>query len=52
MLEQPTLRSTRLLLRPLRPEDAQVVQELAGAAAIADTTLRIPHHYPDGAAEA
>lgn len=52
MLKQPTLRSTRLLLRPLRPEDAPVVQELAGAAAIADTTLRIPHPYPDGAAEA
>ena len=37
MLEQPTLRSIRLLLRPLRPEDAQVVQELAGAATFAIT---------------
>ena len=52
MTDQPTLQSTRLLLRPLCLHDAPVVQSLAGDAAVADTTLRIPHPYPDGAAEA
>jgi len=51
MTDQPILRSTRLLLRPLALQDAPIVQALAGAAAVADTTLRIPHPYPDGAAE-
>ena len=51
MADQPTLRSTRLLLRPLALLDAPAVQSLAGTAAVADTTLRIPHPYPDGAAE-
>ena len=52
MADQPELRSKRLLLRPLTLRDAQTVQALAGVAAVADTTLTIPHPYPDGAAEA
>ncbi len=49
---QPTLETPRLRLRPFRPSDAPDVQRLAGARAVASTTLTLPHPYPDGAAEA
>jgi RimJ/RimL family protein N-acetyltransferase len=47
----PVLNTARLTLRPLTLDDAQRVQELAGAREIALNTLTIPHPYPDGAAQ-
>jgi [ribosomal protein S5]-alanine N-acetyltransferase len=47
----PTLETTRLRLRPFTAEDSAEIQRLAGDRAIADTTISIPHPYPDGAAK-
>src|SRR5262245_44128282 len=52
MLERPTLDTTRLVLRPFTMTDAPDVQRLASAREIASTTLRIPHPYAPGMAEA
>jgi ribosomal-protein-alanine N-acetyltransferase len=49
---QPVLATSRLILRPFRAEDAAAVRRLAGAREVADTTLTIPHPYPEGVAEA
>lgn len=46
-----TLTTDRLDLRPLEPADAPFIQRLAGMREVALNTLRIPHPYPDGAAE-
>ncbi|MFH1194958.1 MAG: GNAT family N-acetyltransferase [bacterium] len=51
MIKIPELTTDRLLLRAFTMEDAIVVKQLAGAKEIADTTMNIPHPYPDGAAE-
>ncbi len=47
----PTLRTDRLILRPLELTDGPRVRDLAGAKEIADVTDRIPHPYLDGLAE-
>jgi len=49
--EQPTLEGNRVILRPTVAADARSIQRLAGEREIAQTTLTIPHPYPDGAAE-
>lgn len=48
---QPTLRGSRIALRPFAVEDAPDVQSLAGAREIAAATLTIPHPYEEGVAE-
>lgn len=50
-MDQPTLKTERMLLRPLVPSDAERVQALAGAREVANGTLTIPHPYEDGVAE-
>lgn len=50
-MQQPTLETQRLLLRAFLLSDAPVVQRLANDYDVADTTLNLPHPYPDGLAE-
>ncbi|MGA2659698.1 MAG: GNAT family N-acetyltransferase [Verrucomicrobiota bacterium] len=50
MIQQPTLETERLLLRPLTPDDAATVARLAGSREIAHTTTTIPHPYSEAQA--
>lgn len=51
MLDDDPLQGNQVRLRKFILADAPAVQALAGDPAIADTTLNVPHPYPDGAAE-
>lgn len=51
MIEQPTLVTSRLRIRPIEPSDAPAIQKAAGAREIADTMISLPHPYPAGEAE-
>lgn len=44
-MAQPTLVTSRLVLRPLAPDDLDDLVRLAGEKAIASTTTNIPHPY-------
>jgi [ribosomal protein S5]-alanine N-acetyltransferase len=44
---QPTLQTSRLILRPCSLDDSPTVARLAGRREIADTTITIPHPYSE-----
>lgn len=50
-VEPPHLETERLILRRPVPGDAPAIQRLAGDWEVARYTARIPHPYPEGAAE-
>lgn len=50
-MPEPSLYTSRLILRAFRREDARRVRELAGVFEIADTTGHMPHPYLEGMAE-
>ncbi|MGK7951374.1 MAG: GNAT family N-acetyltransferase [Xenococcaceae cyanobacterium] len=50
MLQLPILETARLRLRSLLLEDTNLIQILASDRSIADTTISVPHPYPDGEA--
>ena len=50
-MTQPTIETTRLILRAFTLSDGPAVIRLAGERDIADTTLNIPHPYEDKMAE-
>lgn len=45
-MEQPTLATSRLRLRPLQLGDAPVIEATAHAREIADAMISLPHPYP------
>lgn len=50
MRPTPTLQTTRLLLRPLREDDAPAIQRILAEPHLSRYTLGFPHPYPPGAA--
>jgi RimJ/RimL family protein N-acetyltransferase len=50
-MNQPTLETKRLILRPFLQSDAKDVQRLAGNKSVSQYTLNIPFPYEDGMAE-
>jgi [ribosomal protein S5]-alanine N-acetyltransferase len=50
MTDDPVLETERLWLRPLTLADAPVIQSLVNDRRIAETTLNIPHPYPENGA--
>jgi len=50
-MNQPVLKTRRLLLRSFNLEDANKVQNLAGNYNVSKTTLNIPYPYESGMAE-
>jgi [ribosomal protein S5]-alanine N-acetyltransferase len=52
MMQPPTLKTERLVLRPLTLDDAATVARLAGSREIAHTTISIPHPYSEEQARA
>lgn len=51
-LDPSVIRTPRMTLRRLRPEDADLIALFAGDAKVARMTTRIPHPYPPGTAAA
>jgi RimJ/RimL family protein N-acetyltransferase len=51
MIEQPTLDTPRLQLRPLERSDTLAIQRSAGNREIADSMISLPHPYPADEAE-
>ncbi len=50
--KQPSLKSKRLMLRPLNKTDSKMVHEYVGDKDVAHGCVNIPHPYPEGMAEA
>ncbi len=51
MNQLPSLLTQRLILRALSTTDAECIAKLISHHSIADTTISIPHPYPDGEAD-